>query len=325
MHPHAEARGHPRAVQRRAQQEAADVLAVFVEVLGVRGARRLEAVEAGGLPLGADLGIEQVAGLDGAAGIGHFAVEHHAELVVRMDVAAEVQLVREKLDHLAGQLRRRARRDGRGVERAFHAALGDRGLLPGGLFGLAQVQGAVEGARQADGGGRSGAQLQSDQPRGPAAVQRPRHGSLEGQPGLDVHRVVGVAERPHREFGFGRRQAQAQQRLFQRLTRQHLHGHVLEALDAGLGLGNGSLDRGQGRGCRRVEAGVPGILDRQLPAERERGETRRADQKARRVPDRWMSRIELLHRLPATGRDMGGRPAMIQFRLPLIRHSQIRA
>ncbi len=153
MHPHAEARGDVRPVQRRAQEEAADVLAVLVEVLGLRGAGRLEAIEAGGLSLGPDLGIEQLAGLDSAAGGGDLAVEHQAELVVRMDVAAEVELVGEQLDHLGGQLRGGAGRHRRGVERIRHAALGDGGLLADLLLGLAKAQRPIEGARQRNGRG----------------------------------------------------------------------------------------------------------------------------------------------------------------------------
>ena len=67
MHPHAEAGRDAHAVQRGAQQEAFDVLAKFVEIIGL--AVVVEAIEARGLTLGGDFCVEQIAGGDGAAGL----------------------------------------------------------------------------------------------------------------------------------------------------------------------------------------------------------------------------------------------------------------
>ncbi len=327
VQPEAEAGCDVGAVERGAQQETADVLAVAVEVLRLRRPGGFEAIEAGGLTLGPDLGIEQVAAFHGAAGLAHLAVEHQAELVVGVDVAAEVQLVREQLDHLGGQLGGGPGGDGRRIERIGHPPLGDGGLVLDLLLGLMDPQGAVEGARERDGGGRAGAHGKPDQPHRAAVVERPGDGRLEGQARLDVHRVEGLAHHPHGLLGLDRRQAQAQQRLLQRLARQHLHGHLLEALDPGLGLGAGGRRRGGGDVRGRRLARRDRLLHGQPPAHRQGGEARDADQKPRRVPDRWMSRIELLHRSPELRwvPNRGGRSALSQLRPSMIPLSQIRA
>ncbi len=127
-----------------------------------------------------------------------------------MDVAAEVELVGEQLDHLGGQLGRGARGHRRGVEGVRHAALSHGGLAADLLLGLVKTQRAVEGAGHGNGGGGAGAHRQPDQPHRPAMVERPGHGRLEGEAGLDVHRVEGFAHDMDGLLGLHGRQAQAQ-------------------------------------------------------------------------------------------------------------------
>ncbi len=243
-----------------------------------------------------------------------------------MDVAAEVQLVGEQLDHLGGQLGRGAGGQGRAVERILHLALGDGGLLADLLLGLAHAQCAVEGARQGDGGDRTGAQLQADQPHWPPVVERTGHGGLEGEAGLDVHGVEGGAHQMHGLLGLGRRQPQAQQRLLERLAGQHLHRHLLEPLDVGLRLGLAGFEARDDGVVRLPLARHHRLAHGQPPAQRQGGEARGADQEARRVPHRRISRVEFLHRTPERDRIWSaGFPALTQLRASIVPLSQIRA
>ncbi len=302
MQAQTKAGGDARAVDGGAQQEAADVLAEFVEELRLGGARRLEAIELGDFALGADLGVLQVAGRDRAAGIGDLAIEHQAELVAGVDVATEVELVAEQLDHLGGQFGRRAGGDGGGVERIRHLALGHGGLAADLLFHFAQAQRAVEGARQGDGRGGACAHGQADQPDGAAAVAGPGDGRLEDQAGLDVHCVEGARQGVDGLLGLGGRDAQPHDGLLEGFPWGDPHRHLFGAGEAGLGLGLGEgfvLQGVDGGGVKQVRpASLVGIPDGQLPAQDQGRHAGHANQGARRIADRRVARIELLHRPP---------------------------
>ena len=121
-----------RPIDRGAQQEAFDVLAELVEVFDVVPTG--EAVELHPV----QLGVLQVAGLDRAAGLGDLAVEDQPEGVARLDVALEVELVGEQLDHFGGDLRRGPDVLGALIERTPDGAVGDGGLVAELLVQLAQ-------------------------------------------------------------------------------------------------------------------------------------------------------------------------------------------
>ena len=110
-----------------------------------------EAIEAVGAAIGLDLGIEQFARLDGAARFGQGAVKDHAEIVTRLDVATEIQLVAEQLDDLSGEGRGGPSLGGAFIERALHLALSDGGFRPQFLFQFAQLERAIEGPREGQG------------------------------------------------------------------------------------------------------------------------------------------------------------------------------
>jgi hypothetical protein len=276
--------GDAGAVDRRAQQEAFDVLAQLVEELG---ACRLavEAVEAGHPALGI-LGIEQVAGLDRAAALGDLAVEDHAE-VVAFDLMSRLKssLWANSLTTSAGHRRRGPGLGGALVEGAFHLALGDGGLVGDLLLQLVQLQRAVEGAREGQGRGRGGAHRQADQPGGPRVAAGLGDGGLEGHAGLDVD---GVDRAGQRGDGLGglrrgrRRRGTASSRVS---PGQHLDGDALRAGEPGLGLGAGEGDMLQRRQARRDRVALtmePRRFGRgQLPAQGQSGEAGDGDDEQR--------------------------------------------
>ncbi len=74
------------------------------------GLKRVKAVNAA---LGFNFGIEQIAGFNGAAAFSNLAVEDQFKSVARLNIAFEVKLVGEQLDHLSGQRGRGAKGCGR--------------------------------------------------------------------------------------------------------------------------------------------------------------------------------------------------------------------
>ena len=281
----AEQRGDPRAVDRSLQQEAFDILSEFVVELDVASAR--EAIEL----YAPDLGVLQVSGLDRAAGLGDLAVEHQLEVVARLQVALEVDLVGEQLGDLGRDLRRGPDPLRALVERAFDGALGHGGLVAQLFVQFAQAQRPVEGAGQGDRAGGTGAQGQADQPGLARVGRRRRDRRLDQHAGLQMGGVHGLGQHRDRELGLGRADARPAHGAFQGLAALQLDGDAERlgevAGDPGPGgAGEGGVlqgrDRGGIEGGRRrldvagCEVGRAGPQDQHGRRDHRRGSDRQA-------------------------------------------------
>ncbi|MNN18047.1 hypothetical protein D3C81_1312500 [compost metagenome] len=285
------------AGQRRAHHGGARVLAGGVEIFRRLRAGALIAVE--GVPF--ELGVEKVAGLYGAAGLGHRAIEDQGELVRGAHVALHVELVRKQLAGAADDCRGGAQFASAGRERALDLVIGDDGFVRDLFVKRTQAQGAVEAARHGQLAGRAGAHGQANQTGVAPAATRLGDGGLELQTGAHVLEVKGAGDGRGDGAGFFGADAGATHGLLEGFTTTNLNWYGLGGRQTG-----GRAGGGIGLGLK-----VSDLFRRQrgnfLGAHRFIGLTRHKGdshcgscrQEMRRKPHRLAARIELSHRSPA--------------------------
>ncbi|CAN5141816.1 hypothetical protein BH11PSE2_BH11PSE2_09900 [soil metagenome] len=303
----AKGRGDVGPVNRRAQQEAADVLAQFVEELRLLPGRALVAVEAhsalGLEVVGLDLGIAQVAALDGLAAVGDLAVEDHAEAVAGLDVAREVELIGEQVGDLAHLSGRRARGLGRLVEAAVDGAAGDLGLVTDLLFHLTKAQGAVHGPRKGQGGDRICLHRKAEQAHGTALIAWRGDGDLDLLAGDQVFENIEMHRLGHdggRFLGLAGIDAGAADDALKGLAGADLDGDGLGRFQsrAGASFGEGFVLENGGRlaAGRADQLGADGRAA-EVQADEQSRDAGHADEESRRQTGRRTTRIKLLQHI----------------------------
>ncbi len=294
---HAEGRRHARAQNRRGHQEAADILAVFVVILDVAGAARLVRIETVGAGLGLDFGVQQIAGFDGAAAFGDFTVENQLEGVAGLDVAFEVELVREQLNDLIGQRLRGAQGGGRGIERAVDRADGDAAFIAYRFLKRAQTHGAVARSGQCQLLGGAGPQGQAQKLRGLVrTVDRMGNSGLQRHAGLDGLDIEGLRQKGNGGLGLGRRDTGAGHGIGQAFAglqrNRHINGLVVTRTRGSFGIGLRFQRHGGGR-IHRGDGARHGL--QHPPQQSPDRQCCRRYEYHRRQSDRLAAGIELSH------------------------------